>query len=186
MKTRFSYAVLLVVLVGAAGCSGSTDVESQPDPDPVPADQGLFDCAPLQPACEEMFYHLSPEPAAALQCAAELVASGELGVIVARDTPGPYLDEIQTMVILLGDGTAVVQRRERHCKTTEEDCSEPVPWEAASDQQNCDIVSDAQLGAACAEGTDDCSWSPWGGLGTCELSGKRSCEDVSALLQDSE
>jgi hypothetical protein len=142
----------------------------------------LFSCG-LTPGCDQIIYHNEPSPASALTCFAQLVVSGSPGVLDAVQAPGPYFTQKELLLVVLGDGTALVQSRFRECKTTT--CPNPVPWEASSAHQICTIVMTDGLAAACAAGDPNtCAWSPWypGGITDCHDVDDRTCAQVTALL----
>lgn len=163
---------------GATESGGETDTGA-------PSAVDLFGCG-VPAACETIFAHLDPEPASALECAARLVVSTTPGLIRGIDTPGPNIDETDYFVFSFGDGTALVQIRERHCDPNSESCDGEIPWEPSSAHQVCDLVIPDDLAGACGCGEDTCqgcSWYPmWGGLANCQPVEEYACEAVLALL----
>jgi hypothetical protein len=171
-------AALLLVGAILGACSGDADPEET-----GPVDAGLFACE-LPPSCEELQNHLGyAEPASAVTCAAKLVAEGRRGVLLALDTPGPSVDEIQRLILVLGDGTALVQRRERHCDRIE-DCPGGPAWESASEQQLCDVIADAEMVAACQSDGQGCRWSPWHDLLDCRAAEALNCDAAAELVTE--
>jgi hypothetical protein len=156
-----------------------TETETETDTDATPPADDLFACG-LSSDCEEIVMHIDPEPATALECAGQIVTSGVPGLIYAVDTPGPDIDETAYFVFALGDGTAIVQQRERHCDA---DC----PFEAAGPQRLCAVeVAPAIVEACTCEGDmcGECSWDPFFGLGECtEIAEPYDCTAIASFLE---
>ncbi|WP_437895538.1 hypothetical protein [Sorangium sp. So ce124] len=147
-------------------------------PDPA---LDLFACG-FELSCERVVVHISPIPPEALTCAAKLVIGGSTGVLSSLLTPGPYIDETESLILVLGDGTALVQTRERHCGREGMECGPTPVWEAPSPHQICDLVVSPDVEAACEEDAEGCGWRPWADLANCRAVEEHTCEDVAALL----
>jgi hypothetical protein len=142
----------------------------------------LLSCG-LVPSCEEVVFHTSPQPFSAHECASTFAEGTSIGVLLHLwDPDGHY--KLESLVITLGDGTALVQSRERQCTT---DCP---AWEPVSSQQICTIApaegtpfgpSPQQI-AECPEGDESCRIYSWAILDDCHDVEDRSCDDVSALI----
>jgi hypothetical protein len=143
--------------------------------------EGLFACN-LAPDCGELTIHLGNESPEVRACNAKLVLSGQPGVIVEIEAPGPNLDETATLIVLLGDGTGLVQTRERHCNFQTMDCSGAVPWEPATEQLICNVVVPPELAAACESDAPACSWTHAGALDDCISLDDKTCSEVDAIL----
>ncbi|WP_437289459.1 hypothetical protein [Sorangium sp. So ce406] len=141
----------------------------------------LFACD-LEPSCDLMVRHLGVEPLAATECAARLVLGGGTGVITSLDAPGPFIDETETLVIVLGDGTGLVQTRERHCLRDDGLCDTDPPWEASSRHQLCDLEVSSSVQEAC-EGNvaNQCFWTPWD-VTNCRDVEDSTCDDIAGRL----
>ena len=146
----------------------------------------LFSCG-LTLDCEQMSNHINPEPQSALNCFAHQVLSTQPSVLDALSNPGPYLSEHERLIIPRGDGTALLQSRRRECLAWEHG---PIPWEASSAHQICDLIIDPGLEAACNGGDESaCYWAPWGyptpagGLTNCQDVADWTCADVAALVE---
>jgi hypothetical protein len=134
------------------------------------------------------------ESTEAVACAGDLVTSGWPGVLLARDDPGPDIHQTQSLVILRGDGTVVLQNRERHCGGDAPPCPtdlDNLPWEPPTVQQQCSVVISSELAAACAAGgaggsdggtAMPCYWWPWGNLTECTTIDELSCSEAEAIL----
>jgi hypothetical protein len=141
------------LIFGAAMSSGCTP----------PVD--LFACD-LPLTCEEMYWHTTPQPPSAFTCAADLIISGERGVLRAVDDPGGDEDVVptETLVITIGNRMGIVQTREGK--------------DAPSAQQICSLLVDPK----CQPG--DCRWEPWGdAIHLCEDAPERTCQDVAKILE---
>lgn len=162
--------------------------ESDSDSGAAPEHLDLFACRGLTPSCEQMTQHIDPEPAEAVECAGQLIASGQPGILSALDAPGPDIDETEFLIVVIGDGTALVQTRERSCDENDLDCSyATLEWEPSGEHQLCTLVIDPNLQAACdpACATEcACGWHPFfGDLGDCQLVEDWTCEDAAATLR---
>jgi hypothetical protein len=142
---------------GGAGGSGAGGTDAGPP------HNDLFACG-VALSCERISTHLYPEPPWALECAAKLLLSGAPGALSTLLTPGPYIDEVEDLVLLLGDGTALIQTRERHCGAPGEDpCGVTPQWEPVSAHQLCKVEVPPGLAQACDPGcmtSCNCSWNP--------------------------
>jgi hypothetical protein len=131
-------------------------------------------------------------------CAGELVTSGKPGVLLGTLKPDGGTYEKQSLVIVRGDGTAVLQTRERPDYNG--------PWESPAVQQQCNVVITSELAAACAAGGSgggggsggnggfgggsgsgsdtcgSCCWWPGDGLANCTPIDELSCSDAQAIL----
>ena len=176
---------------GGPVTTGATDTGSDTDTD-TDTDTGtsefidLFACG-VPEACEPIFWHLDPEPASALECAAQLILSKKPGLVRALETPGPNIDETDYFVFSLGDGTALLQTRERHCDPIDAGCDfDTFPWEPSSAHQICDFVMAEDVVAACGCGMDSCDgcrWDPFfNGLTNCKPVEEFTCMAVLDLL----
>ena len=142
----------------------------------------LFACG-VTTDCPQMSIHLYPEPEPALICAAKLIVSNQPGALSAIEVPGPNFFQTERLIILQGDGKALVQSRHRECEIGS--CPDPVPWEPSSAHQICDVVLGNDVAAGCAAMDDTtCRWSPWGPgkLENCMEVADWSCDDVVAAL----
>lgn len=169
----------MFVLAAPTGCAEDGEKDTS-----APEHVDLFECGAPE-ACEPIFAHLDPEPAEALQCAGKVVTSTAAGVIRGLDTPGPNIDETDYFVLSLGDGTALVQTRERHCDPEEESCDPEPSWEPSSAHQVCDLVLAEGLAAACASDPPEgsCVWYPMnGGYTNCVEVADYTCDEVLGLL----
>jgi hypothetical protein len=173
-------AALVVASTALPGCSSKVESGNGGT-----TKEDLFKCN-LGAYCPETFLHIDVPQS---PCAGYLVTSGKPGVLLATLTPGPYVDETQSLILLRGDGTAVLQNRERHCDGDDPPC--PVPWEQPTVQQQCTVAISSGLAAACAAGgtggagggpSGTCSWLPWGNLLNCTTIDELSCSDAKAIL----
>ncbi|KYF69324.1 hypothetical protein BE11_22440 [Sorangium cellulosum] len=146
----------------------------------------LYDCN-LPLACQQMFYHSGDvSPAQATNCAAKHIVSGSPAVLSALDSPGGGCRETEMLIVVQGDGKALVQSR--HRTSDEFSCEPGDPWEASSAHQICDIVLADRTEAACqADEWGDCHWTPFGWASTGQLANcqeveDRTCAEVSGLL----
>ncbi|KYF91964.1 hypothetical protein BE20_13230 [Sorangium cellulosum] len=196
---RLAWAALLLVAAQVpfvAACSDTVDGSGDPEPDTGndPSGEGggdvsapetapdLFACG-LELSCEKISRHLGPEPREALECAARLLLSGGTGVLAALDTPGPFIDETESLIVVLGDGTALVQTRERHCGAPDEPPCQPDTWEAPSLHQICDVDIPESMEEACEEDSEEgCVWVPWSGLSNCQAVDDATCTDLAERL----
>ncbi|WP_437587368.1 hypothetical protein [Sorangium sp. So ce1000] len=162
------------------GSSDTTSGGGAEAPDPA---VDLFACG-FEPSCEPMSLHVSPIPPESLSCAAELVLGGGTGVLRSLLTPGPYIDETDSLIFVLGDGTALVQTRERHCGGEGMACGSTPAWEPPSQHQICDLVVSPDLEAACEADADGCNfWYVGEGYVTnCRAVEEQTCEEVAARL----
>ncbi|MBL4688328.1 MAG: hypothetical protein JKY37_27320 [Nannocystaceae bacterium] len=135
------------------GDDGADDADSDvgdddgSDTSAEPEHVDLFGCG-LPTACDPIIQHIDPEPPEAVTCASDLAQSGAPGVLDALDTPGPDINETQTLTIFLGDGTAVIQSRRRSCfdldvPPGETECpaqGRPLPWEPVGPHRLCTVT----------------------------------------------
>ncbi|WP_438027776.1 hypothetical protein [Sorangium sp. So ce233] len=141
----------------------------------------LFACG-LEPSCDQLRWYIDVQPMAAFECAARLVLSGGTGVITAVDAADGFIDETETLVVVLGDGTGLVQTRERQCCYDVEECDPEPPWEAPSRHQLCDLEVPSPVKEACEQNlVNQCSWTPWD-LTNCRDVEDYTCEDIARRL----
>ncbi|WP_438005962.1 hypothetical protein WME89_46110 [Sorangium sp. So ce321] len=197
---RLAWVALLLVAAQVpfvTACSGAVDGSGDPEPDTGtdPSGEGggggasapetapdLFACG-LELSCDKISRHLAAEPREALECAARLLLSGGGGVLSALDTPGPFIDETESLIVVLGDGTALVQTRERHCGAPDEPPCQDDTWEAPSLHQICDVEIPASMEEACEEDSEEgCVWVPWSGLSNCQAVDDATCDDIADRL----
>jgi hypothetical protein len=127
------------------------------------------------------FNSYTPDPAAD-ECAARLVSAGEPGVLLATDEVFPIYHRVETLVILQGDGTAIVQKRS--CEA--ERCHEE-PWDGSiGGHQRCTVDPTGNPGVCC-DAEDDCTpcvwWNPWEGLTDCARIDDLTCEQAGAAFR---
>jgi len=148
----------------------------------------LFACT-APPTCGPIYNHLGAEPASERECAARLIADGTPGSIYAEYTVSGAVGRA-AFIVVLGDGTALVQEREEECTPGDCGTTSPVVWKASGPQRVCDVLGDDELEAACADGsTEGCFWDPWNysgqdfeNLGNCKEVEERGCEEVAGLV----
>ena len=193
MKIGLPLTNIVVALIVATGCPSDKDDNTETQANETGTETGtetetegeahenLFECS-LTAACEQIYFHLDPEPADALACAADLIANGTPGVLSAIESLGGDIDETEKLVVLLGDGTALHQSRHRGCGGSEP-CSDP-PWEPVSRHSICDIADRRDVVEACSCSGEDCGrceWHPFeGALINCREVEDWTCEDVEA------
>lgn len=187
MKTRRSmWALAATAALLSVGCGSSVDDGSGGSGGgsggggeggaggQAPSYFDLYACEiPL--ACDEVTMHTSIEPAGALVCAGQLIASGERGLLKTNFAPGPYPSSFRSWIYVLGDGTAITQGSGRPCDV--EGCTGPT----LGPHQRCNIVGYAELVANCDPLDDedpDCSWDPFGSLADCQAIDEQDCESV--------
>lgn len=183
------------VVEGSDGAEAEAEPDRSDDTDPGPESSDttsgggaeatdpaldLFACG-FEPSCERVIVHIYPIPPETLPCAARLVLGGGTGVLNSLLTPGPYVDETESLIFVQGDGTALVQTRERHCGREGMECGPTPVWEL-SQHQICDLVVSPDLEAACEADAAECAFRPWGDVRNCRAVEEHTCEDVAALL----
>lgn len=185
------YALTLLTALSITqltACDEGVDTELPTTIEPMVED--LFACTGLNELieCETVVAHDDSEPLSALECAGLAAYAGH-GLIRTLDTPGPNIDETDTLILMLDDDQALVQQRSRHCDPSTEACSfEDLPWEPTRSQQICDVtVPDMfaeDCAASCEAGECSCPWDPiFGGLANCrDVDEEWSCGDVAAHL----
>ena len=110
-----------------------------------------------------------------------IVLSGGTGVITAVDGADGGIDETETLVVALGDGTGLVQTRERRCESDFPECNDP-PWEALSRHRLCDLEVPSPAKEACEQNlVNRCEWSPLD-LKNCRDVEESTCEYVARRL----
>ncbi|MDI1444340.1 hypothetical protein [Polyangium sp. 6x1] len=184
-QNTLSLTALALAVSFAAACSSEVGGSSTSSSSSSSSSSGggvmhndLFACG-VMPDCEQISIHISPEPEWALVCSAKLIVSQQPGVLSALENPGPVISQTERIIIVQGDGKALVQSRHRECGT--DSC-----WEPSSAHQICDLVLGNNVAAGCAAMDDmTCRWSPWGpgGLENCMDVDDWSCDDVAAVLQ---
>jgi hypothetical protein len=155
-------------------------------------DGGLFDCG-VSIDCS-LFAHVGTE--GDTECAGALAISTEPGVILFIDAPGGADTVYHSLVVMRGDGTAVVQERET--ENADEFGMSDGPWSPASVQQLCTVVPGEGQVEACGPdgGEDECQWAPIGGaehdpefccdggLADCQpIETPYDCDSLAALLE---
>lgn len=169
---------LVSVLVSVLACSGGSDETSDTGTSTggdtttggdVP---DLFACS-LPMTCAEQLFHIGPEPADALACAAEAVLAGEVASLLSTASIGPDTTSTQTLVILLGDGTALTQSRTS---------LEGGGWAAPGAHQLCTVGVPDGLADACAAMETTCAWSAYQQLTECADTAPRACSELVSLL----
>lgn len=174
---------------GDDASTGASSEEGEPGDDDatddsggMEVDNGWFDCS-LPSDCGKISWHLEPWDEGGTDCAGTLIASGQPGVIRAeRLGGGADVDETQIIVVSPGDGTVLMQSKERHCL---ENCPDEVPFEPVSPVQQCDVAGLEQLVADCETEAASCAWWPWNAYGemleNCVEVEPLACADVEAL-----
>lgn len=133
----------------------------------------LFRCG-YDPACKSD---------GASECAATLLMSSTeaTGLLMfrPRTEPDRFLDD--TLVVLLGDGTYLVQRRNADCNEEEPDCLNNAE---VSEQELCTLDPFAFDSCACpSEDCAPCTWEPEFGLTDCAPIDQRTCGEFSDILE---
>jgi hypothetical protein len=129
---------------GAEGCEGE-----EPKPD-------LFACA-LPVDCTMDAGHLgetvTPEM---MKCQSDLTLSGDHGVQRYVSVPGPYPTEVESLIVLRGDGTAIRQARSRCMVDGGCEQQNTTAWRL-SELEDCDVVPfDVEDPEQCGEGEEEC------------------------------
>ncbi len=154
-------ATLVFALSLAPGCGSTANPPEAEDPG-ADANSGpdLFACeAPLD--CTQDTGHLGEITDADLRCGGELLAAGGAGTVLVLSQPGPYPTEIQTLVVLRGDGTAWQQTRSR-C-AVEGGCEDQNTTEwALRPVQLCDVETASADISGCDDPDGVCQWVPYG------------------------
>jgi len=104
-----------------------------------PTNVDFFSCD-VQLSCPAICTHLGPgdcsNGANPLECPGALWLEGGSGAIQVQERPGPGNWMGDDLILLLGDGTAIVQRRERSCI----DCDpSTLPW-VFDQPEHCDVA----------------------------------------------
>jgi len=164
-------ALLFAPFIAACGSAGEAkdtgnDEKADTDSESMDPTTDLFLCdpSPNLPACETVYYHIDPEPLTAMRCNAWAIANRQPMILHGLRSFGPFVDETEWVVVLLGDGTAIVQRRDRACAATQVgDCPpDEVPW-TLQPPQRCEIGSQSALETCfetCETGSD-CACAYW-------------------------
>lgn len=186
MSPRLTNAAMwlgMVAMMGTVACTPSQGESTETGPEP---DAGLFTC-PFTASCDRLLLHIEPDPYEAVECAAQLIVSEQPGLLMGFEWLGGSLDETESIVVLPGDGTVIVQERHRECYECD---SETLPWEDVT-TEICEIDGFEMLSTACAdEDSSDCRWNHWGvrapGVVNCQPAEQEySCDDIDALLAGS-
>lgn len=138
--------------------------------------KGFFFCD-LTPSCPAVELHTNIW--GGVDCAKDLVASGEPGVVlgIVHGTSGPAgYKERHSLFVYLGDGTALVQERWGRCADGGPQCfdagANPGPvWDPALAVQRCDVMV---CGADCT--------TPWDTVVDCVSAPAPACADVLDAL----
>lgn len=176
---------------GAAGEESTGAEETGGEPETT----DFFACG-FAPACDPVVDDGMPEPLEAARCVADLAESGRPVVVEWTEIPrdATSVREIESWILLLGDGTAVVQSRallclEDYAATGDEECEVELEWSPPQDPLRCEVLlpSDA-CEEACPEGEDcACAWNPSEGVGlaNCLLEEEAwPCDAVADLTAD--
>ena len=165
--------------------TGATMADEGSESGTEPADPGLWDCD-ISRACPQLIYHLEPwDEFDAVQCAAELIVSGQPGHISALRSD--VVVEIDDWLLIEPDGTALVQTRERECDLADLSCDvTSLPWSNPSGVLRCTMAGTEDLPDECAAETDACAWHPWwDNLVDCVAVDMPTCEELEAALDGS-
>lgn len=118
----------LMLALSAIACSDAAPVTPVNTPEYV----DLFACN-VSLSCPMYCSHLGVEVCSGGGqpiCAGDLWIAGTAGAIMLQDRPGPGTWMGDELTLLLGDGTALVQKRSRSCFDAEPGCSiANLPWE---------------------------------------------------------
>jgi hypothetical protein len=147
--------LLLLLSMSLAACSSTLDADEGSEHD-------LFACE-IQVDCVQDSGHLGETlTEEAVRCGGELAASGEPGALLSASQPGPNPTQIQSLVVLLGDGTAYKQSRSRCAAQAEgqscgiDEDENVTEWERTA-LERCTITVAPEDIAGC--GTDGtCAW----------------------------
>lgn len=126
--------------------------------------EGLFACE-LPMSCDPVCTHLGwlGDCGGDEACVEGVWSSGETGVILIEGRSGPGGSQLDTLVVLMGDGQALRQARSRSCAEGEWDCDlNAIPWSV--------------------EGQERCKMGDPGSLQDC-VSAHYSCDEVKAMLE---
>lgn len=105
-----------------------------------PPSADLFACFDLScaPVCGDLSGLGTCGDASALACAEGVWRSGESGVVIQEHRPDRFYQS-DFLFVLLGDGQALTQWRNRECRTSDNCDLEAKPWNVAAQQQRCDV-----------------------------------------------
>ena len=142
--------------VGGGSPNGGTNAGGSPTSGGGDTGPDLFACG-LTYDCLQDLGHIGPIPEEHLRCGGELLASGQPGVILKTSQPGPYPTEIETLVVLFGNGTMLQQTRTR-CSVADA-CMDywGTEWER-DPLENCNVEVDQAHIAGCGDPEGVCSW----------------------------
>lgn len=167
---------------GGAGPGPSTTSSSGGGADAPDPAVDLFACG-FELSCQQFYHHTYPHLTEAQPCAARLLVGGGTGVLSSLLSIGPYVDETESVIFVLGDGTALVQTRERHCGAPDDPPCQADTWEAPSLHQICDVEISPSMEEACEEDSEEeCVWVPWSGLSNCQAVDDSTCNDIADRL----
>jgi hypothetical protein len=157
--TRCTTLLLASVLALGCGSTANPDGEDGPGLEPE-SGPDVFACG-VAHACTQDTGHLGEITDEDLRCGGELVADGQPGAVLVLSQPGPYPTEVEMLVVLLGDGTALQQIRSR-C-ASDGACAEQNTTEwSVKPMQLCDIGADPGDIAGCDEPEGACAWLAYG------------------------
>jgi len=161
MRSATKLTMLLLASTFALGC-GST---ANPDEEGGPGGQtasgpDIFECAVARD-CTQDTGHLGETSDDDLRCGGELFAAGEPGAVLVLSQPGPYPTEVEMLVVLLGDGTALQQIRSR-CASDGACADQNTTEWAVQPMQLCDVAAEPSDIAGCDEPEGACAWSAYG------------------------
>ena len=148
---RYAIAIAMLTLVASAACDDSeTDNHSN-------IQHNLFSCE-LDVPCSTVWIQTTLEPAAGLACQANRVINDTPGAMLFEQRPGPGTAQSDELTLLLGNGTAILQRRARSVVSAGDEFGD---WALISTEL-CQVDMPDALATACAaEGDPACSWTSW-------------------------
>jgi hypothetical protein len=168
---------------GPANTGGGGDGGGGAGPTVEPP-QELFACTntELLWGCS-MTFHISPEPSDAPNCMAQLVSSGMPGTVRTSYQPGPDVHFSDTLMIFLGDGTALKQKRFKGCMGCD---PSSLLWGEPSDVEVCDVVVPQALIDACEAGDPEGCWlDAESTLENCQpMTAQPSCTEAVEMLSN--
>lgn len=180
---------------GSSGSSGSSEGESSSESGSEPETTDFFACG-FTSQCDPVTYDRVPEPSEAARCIAERAASGRAALVrwIAIPSITSSTRELDSWIVLLGDGTAVVQSRallclEDYAATGDEECDVDLVWSRSQDPVRCDVHVDPEACPdSCPEGEDcGCTWNPSDGMGLANCLSERAtwtCDAVEQAIAD--
>jgi hypothetical protein len=161
MRSVTTLSTLWLVCALALGCGSTASPDGADGPGLEPeSGPNVFACG-VQHDCTQDNGHLGEITDEDLRCGGELFAGGEPGAVLVLSQPGPYATEVEMLVVLLGDGTALQQIRSRCAQ--EGACAEQNTTEwAVQPMQLCDVAAEPSDIAGCDEPEGACAWSAYG------------------------